>query len=97
MTLASVIWQFLDLKCATNQEAVEEAAMGQVDRSTLTPNQITVEKLIKEQNFTWKVCSSSTYGSGVVCSCLLCRLDWQGPCHCPRVADCEVSSIYVFS
>lgn len=29
--------------------------MTQVDHSTFTPQQLSVEKLIKEQNFTWKV------------------------------------------
>ncbi len=38
-----------------HQEAVEEASMTQVDHSTFTPQQLSVEKLIKEQNFTWKV------------------------------------------
>lgn len=28
--------------------------MTQMDRSTFTPQQLSVEKLIKEQNFTWK-------------------------------------------
>lgn len=37
------------------QEAVEQASMGQIDPSTLTPSQFAVEKLIKEQNFNWKV------------------------------------------
>lgn len=37
------------------QETVEQASMGQVDHDTLTPTQLSVEKLIKEQNFTWKV------------------------------------------
>lgn len=38
-----------------SQEAVEEAAMGNADPGSLTPSQLSVEKLIKEQNFTWKV------------------------------------------
>lgn len=29
--------------------------MTQVDHSSFTPQQVSVEKLIKEQNFTWKV------------------------------------------
>eukprot|EP00903_Cladosiphon_okamuranus_P011787 g11078.t1 len=33
---------------------VEEASMTQMDHSTFTPQQLSVEKLIKEQNFTWK-------------------------------------------
>lgn len=38
------------------QEAVEEASMGNVDHETLTQQQLAVEKLIKDQNFNWKVC-----------------------------------------
>lgn len=38
-----------------HQVAVEEASMTQMDHSTFTPQQLSVEKLIKEQNFTWKV------------------------------------------
>lgn len=38
-----------------HQVAVEEASMTQMDHSTFTPQQLAVEKLIKEQNFTWKV------------------------------------------
>lgn len=37
------------------QVAVEEASMGNVDHETLTERQLAVEKLIKEQNFNWKV------------------------------------------
>lgn len=32
--------------------------MSQIDRANLSPNQLSVEKLIKDQNFTWKVGSS---------------------------------------
>lgn len=38
-----------------DQAAVEKASMTQVDHSSFTPQQLAVEKLIKEQNFTWKV------------------------------------------
>lgn len=44
------------------QETVEQASMGQIDPSTLTPSQLSVEKLIKEQNFTWKVGPDETVG-----------------------------------
>ena len=37
------------------QDTVEQAARGQIDPNTLTPSQLSVEKLIKEQNFNWKV------------------------------------------
>lgn len=43
--------------------------MTQVDHSSFTAQQVSVEKLIKEQNFTWKVryrctISSSNYEAG---------------------------------
>ncbi|CAM9324834.1 unnamed protein product, partial [Choristocarpus tenellus] len=37
-----------------DKEVVEQAAMGHTDHSSLTPSQIAVEKLIKEQNFNWE-------------------------------------------
>ena len=40
--------------------------MTQVDHSTFTPQQLSVEKLIKEQNFTWKVqhdCGAVVFGN----------------------------------
>ncbi|CAM9183016.1 unnamed protein product [Ectocarpus sp. 8 AP-2014] len=37
-----------------DKAAVEEAAVTQVDPASFTAQQLSVEKLIKEQNFTWK-------------------------------------------
>lgn len=51
-----------------DQVAVEEASMTQVDHSTFTPQQLSVEKLIKEQNFTWKVRQTWVTGCAVYLS-----------------------------
>ncbi|CAM9312650.1 unnamed protein product [Discosporangium mesarthrocarpum] len=37
-----------------DKEVVEQVAMGHTDHSSLTPSQLAVEKLIKEQNFNWE-------------------------------------------
>ena len=54
------------------QETVEKASMGHVDRNTFTPQQLSVEKLIKEQNFNWKVTSNLSD----VSSCLVLVAGW---------------------
>lgn len=55
--LLELVVRFIPRQCLPRflmQETVEEAAMGNVDRNDLTPNQLAVESLIKDQNFTWK-------------------------------------------
>lgn len=62
-----------------HQVAVEEASMTQMDRSTFTPQQLAVEKLIKEQNFTWKV--RRRWLCGVVSRVMLVWMKRKGSIH----------------